>query len=198
MLIDVSINDDLNTIYEGSVEPEKVQHLTIEKDGANLMWYKRDLHYGTHMDSPLHFVKDGKLMSEINSELFRGECEVIELDTLDYEYLKTIKPQKNIVFLKCNNTLHLNEKFNKDFLAFNVDNAEWILENDIDMIGIDYLSIESYHSNGDAHRKILGAGVLVLEALDLHKVEPGIYKYYAFPLKLNAEASPVRVMLEKT
>ncbi len=196
-LIDVSINDDLKTIYEGSIEPESVQHLTVEKDGANLVWMKRDLHYGTHMDSPLHFVDNGKTISEIDSDIFIGECEVIELPSLKYEDIKDIKPQRDVVFIRCNDTLHLNEGFDIDFIGFDLEGSKWIVENGIKMIGIDYLSIESYHSNGDAHRLILGNEIIILEGLDLHRVESGIYKYYSFPLKLNHEASPVRVMLEK-
>lgn len=195
-LIDISINDNLNTIYNGSIKPETVQQLTIEEDGANLVWMKRDLHYGTHMDSPLHFVKDGGKISEIDTSIFVGECEVIELNSLLYEDIKHIKPKKDVVFIKCNNTLHLNKEFNKDFIGFDLDGSKWITENNIKMIGIDYLSIESYYSNGDAHREILGNNILILEGLDLHKVDTGIYKYYSFPLKLNHEASPVRVMLE--
>lgn len=196
-LIDISINDGLKTIYEGSIKPETSQHLNIKEHSVNLVWMKRDLHYGTHMDSPLHFIESGKTIAELDSDIFIGECQVIETTDLSYDYLKNIVPERDVIFFKSNNILHLNQEFNKDFVGFFVDGTEWLVENNIRMVGIDYLSIEQYRSNGDVHRKILGNNIIILEGLDLSKVGSGIYKYYAFPLKLNHEASPVRVMLQR-
>ena len=65
------------------------------------------------------------------------------------------------------------------------------------LVGIDALSIEGYGSHGlPVRRALLGAGVLVLEGLDLEGVAPGRYTLSCFPLKLaGGDGSPVRAVL---
>ena len=48
----------------------------------------------------------------------------------------------------------------------------------------------------EAHRVLLGAGVVAVEGLDLREVEPGGYRLVCAPLKLEgAEGAPARVLL---
>ena len=50
----------------------------------------------------------------------------------------------------------------------------------------------------DAHRVLLGAGVVVVEGLDLSAVEPGSYELYCLPLKLvGSDGAPARAILVK-
>ena len=67
----------------------------------------------------------------------------------------------------------------------------------IKLVGIDYLSIDRI-GQGDfaSHRELLGAGVIVLEGLDLSDVAPGEYELICLPLPLvGADGAPARVIL---
>ena len=71
------------------------------------------------------------------------------------------------------------------------------VERGVNLVGIDYLSVDRY---GDgtypAHRTLLRSGVLILEGIDLAHVAPGRYVLFALPLKIAAgDGSPVRAVL---
>jgi arylformamidase len=62
----------------------------------------------------------------------------------------------------------------------------------IRLVGLDYLSI----GDQDAHRILLGAGVLALEGLDLRAVEAGRYELLCLPLRVvGADGAPARALL---
>jgi arylformamidase len=67
-------------------------------------------------------------------------------------------------------------------------------------VGIDYLSVGGFHVDGAAiHRRLLGAGVWILEGLDLRSAAPGRYEMVCLPLRLaGAEGGPARVLLRPT
>ena len=67
-----------------------------------------------------------------------------------------------------------------------------LVERGVRLVGIDYLTI----GDEEAHRVLLGAGVVAVEGLDLRGVEPGEYRLVCAPLKLEgAEGAPARVLL---
>jgi len=93
-----------------------------------------------------------------------------------------------------NSHLWARDDFTRDFVRLNGGGARWLVERGVGLIGIDYLSI----GDGDAHRVLLGAGVVPVEGLDLRAVEPGRYELLCLPLKLvGADAAPARVLLRR-
>jgi len=65
------------------------------------------------------------------------------------------------------------------------------------LVGVDYISVEPYPSEDfPVHRVLLGAGVVIVEALDLREVPPGDYTLTCLPLRVvGADAAPARVIL---
>ena len=48
----------------------------------------------------------------------------------------------------------------------------------------------------EAHRELLGAGVVPVEGLDLRKIEPGEYTFVCLPLDLvGSDGAPARAIL---
>lgn len=186
-MIDISVNlNKFKILYPGSKNYE-----IFKKENSS--YFNMDSHYGTHVDAPSHFIEGGKTIEELNSDYFVGICQVI--DNLD---LENVKLKSDRVFFKLNDNLINNDEFYKDYLAFNEKNVDWILNNNINVIGIDYLSIESFDSKDFVvHKKLLEKEILIIESLNLNKVGSGLYKYYCFPIRCSNEASPVRVFLEK-
>ncbi len=68
------------------------------------------------------------------------------------------------------------------------------------LVGIDYPSIEPLErGNLEAHRILLGAGILLLEELDLRKAQPGRGFLFCFPLLFeDADGAPARVLFRPT
>jgi arylformamidase len=161
------------------------------------------VHTGTHMDAPLHFLKDGVSIDRMPLDAVIGPARVIqiqdrqairreELEQLDIEALSR-------VLFKTANSDHLWRKneFDEDFIYIARDAAEYLASCGVRTVGVDYLSVGGFRQDGvETHEALLGAGIWVVEGLDLSGVEPGLYEMICLPLKLmNAEGSPARAVL---
>jgi arylformamidase len=81
-----------------------------------------------------------------------------------------------------------------DFVYIAEDAAQLLADSGVRLVGIDYLSVGG---PGATHRILLGAGIWLLEGLDLSAVGVGNYNLICLPLKLvRTEASPVRAVLQ--
>ena len=69
-----------------------------------------------------------------------------------------------------------------------------LVERGVRLVGIDYLSI----GDEDAHKVLLGAGIVPVEGLDLREAEPGPYELLCLPMKIaGADGAPARVLLRR-
>ena len=64
-------------------------------------------------------------------------------------------------------------------------------------VGIDYLSVGGYRSDGaKVHRILLAAGIWIIEGLDLSAVRAGPYDLICLPVKLHGgDGAPARAIL---
>lgn len=165
----------------------------------NTSFIKMDLHTGTHVDAPKHFIKNGKSIDNLEIKRFFGKCQVIEIndDVISSQSFKNFEIRADNIILKTKNSVNLNTDFNKNYVALNSDGARFLAEKKINLVGIDYLSIEIFNNeNFEAHKILLSNDIIILEGLNLKNISPGIYTLIAFPLLIeNAEASPMRAVL---
>ncbi|HNB09392.1 MAG TPA: hypothetical protein PK754_07535, partial [bacterium] len=85
-----------------------------------------------------------------------------------------------------------------DFIAVGLTGAEYLLKKKVKLVGVDYLSVESFHAEFDhpVHKKLLGSHVVVVEGLNLSDVRPGEYELICMPLKIkHGDGTPVRAAL---
>jgi len=172
---------------------------------ANVSGLKMSVHSGTHIDAPFHFIQKGATIDKIDLEEMIGNAIVIEvpshLTSINFEYLETLDLLgcERILF-KTKNSLkwERNEKiFDRTFIGIDPDGAKWLVGKKIRLVGIDYLSIAPYECTVEPHKILLGAGILVLEGLNLSNVEGGKYRLICLPLNLvGREGAPARAMLE--
>jgi len=72
--------------------------------------------------------------------------------------------------------------------------AEALAANGPACVGIDSLSIGS----AGVHRTVLGAGIWVIEGLDLTRVEPGDWELICMPLRIaGGDGAPARAILRR-
>ena len=64
-------------------------------------------------------------------------------------------------------------------------------------VGVDYLSIGGWDKDGvEVHQVMLGAGIWVIEGLNLAKIKPGRYDLICLPLKIEgSDGAPARALL---
>ena len=182
---------------------EQIQTIGAESD-ANISRMASGVHIGTHVDAPLHFIPGGASIDELDLSLFMGRAYVEEFETsehLDRAAFEGAHIPAGVrhLLLKTSNSefWHRDHReFEESFLAILSEGADWLIEAGIQLVGIDYLSIAPYHDTVPTHRKLLSAGIVVVEGLDLSAVEPGWYTFYCLPLKLiGSEGAPARAVL---
>jgi len=158
-------------------------------------------HIGTHIDAPYHFTADGKTVDRLNLYDLIGEALVVKIDadTITADELRDIdfKTYKRILFKTRNSELLKSEEFNKEYVSLDYSAAELLVKNNVRVVGIDYLSIEMYETEEHPVHKLLTENeVIIIETLDLSKIEPGAYFMVALPLKLKGcDGAPARVVL---
>jgi arylformamidase len=66
-------------------------------------------------------------------------------------------------------------------------------------VGVDYLSVGGFKRGGkETHQALLGAGIWIIEGLNLEHVEPGDYQLVCLPLKLEgSDGAPARAILRR-
>jgi len=132
-----------------------------------------------------------------------GRCRVYELDCEDQitaDDLKKLKiaPRQRLLFKTRNSTRSWAMKeFDKDFVSIRADAAQYLVDQGVVTVGVDYLSIGGFNKDGvETHQIMLGAGIWVIEGLNLADIKPGYYELICLPLKLEgADGAPCRVVL---
>lgn len=171
-------------------------------DGYNLSCWVLSNHVGTHVDPPLHFIANGAPVTEMSLDVLCGPCRVLDLYYLtghvDASDLAGAGTSTRLL-LKTRNSFSDPAVFHEDFLALSLSAANHLVDTGVRLIGVDGPSIEPYHSaEHPIHEAILGAGIAVIEGLDLSSVEAGDYELVCAPLPWrDGDGSPCRVILRQ-
>lgn len=207
-IIDVSVPiRDAMTVYRGNPAVRIRRAMTLRKDGVNLSQLCLGSHTGTHVDAPSHFIARGKGIDRVELQRFIGPAWVADLRGVRSGIRATDLQRARIptasrrVLLRTRNSRwwHPVRPFRTDFVYLAPDGAEWLVERGVELVGIDYLSIEEFGIGGaPTHRRLLGAGVPILEGLDLFNVAPGRWQMAALPLRIkDGDAGLSRVVVWK-
>ncbi|MCH9649388.1 MAG: cyclase family protein [Deltaproteobacteria bacterium] len=205
-MIDISVPlDHRLPVWPGSPGFRVSPLITMGGDSvANVSHLAMELHTGTHIDAPRHFVADGATVEDISIDALVGPAWVAlsdvdgaigppELEALD------LPAKVDRLLLRTPNSAlwakHPGE-FQEDYAALSLEGARWIVDRGIRLFGIDYLSVQRFSDGPETHQVLLKAGVVLLESLNLSAVEPGAYELICLPLALvGTEAAPARAFL---
>ena len=178
--------------------------LDMEKgDVCNVSVLSMGSHTGTHMDAPLHFIRGARSLDKMPLDATIGPARVIEIK--DKESIKVgelenqrIKPGERILFKTINSKKSWKtDNFDEDFVYISREAATFLAKAKVMTVGIDYLSVGGFRKDGiETHHALLGAGIWIIEGLNLSKIKPGRYELNCLPLKvLNSDGAPARALL---
>jgi arylformamidase len=196
--ISVTVRPDMH-VYAGNPGVSLERHESIA-DGAQANVSKLELgvHTGTHVDGALHFIDGGPGTEALPLEVLVGRAVVVAAPDVDGELDEhalaslDFPDEERLLFKTKNSALWERSSFSHDFVRLNGSGARYLIERGVRLVGIDYLSI----GDAEAHRELLGAGVVAVEGLDLREVEPGAYELVCLPLKLEgSDGAPARAIL---
>jgi arylformamidase len=188
------------------VQIERLSH--IEKgDQANISHLHLSSHTGTHVDAPYHFVERGLTVDMLPLEVLIGPAfvaEVLELEgnTIQaYDLARLHFPRSTTrLLIKTTNSHFWEDKlteFEPDYIHLAPQTAGWLIKRGIQLIGMDYLSVEGPTGKDfRVHHALLEAGVVILEGLDLSRVPEGPCQLVCLPLKIKGgDGAPARVLV---
>jgi arylformamidase len=176
-------------------------------DTANVSIVSFADHTGTHVDPPLHFIEGGASVDQLPLEALVGPCVVVDYDRtthVDEAWLEGAhlpRGVERILFKTSNSELWRDPtaKVTKEFVTINASAARWCVARGVRLVGIDYLSIEPQgpeKAGYPVHHTLLGAGVVIIEGLDLRGIAGGSYDLVCAPIKFaGGDGAPARVFL---
>jgi arylformamidase len=201
--VTVAISNDL-PVYPGDPAISITRTQSLEKgDVARVSQLSFSTHIGTHIDPPSHFVMDGIPLDRVPLEILIGPARVIDVgnvESIDTSALERadLNGVTRVIF-KTRNSLFWRESqvFREDFVYLETEAAELLVKRGVQLVGIDYLSIEKFNfDRPTTHWTLLGNNVVIVEGLDLSEVPPGDYELICLPLKIkDGDGGPARVVL---
>jgi arylformamidase len=191
-------------IFEGMPvyknKPEKQPKFsTVTNDYVTESRVDMDVHTGTHIDAPLHMVKNGETFETISLEKLVGTCKVFDVTNVDDKISKNdiahLDIQENdFVLFKTKNSF--DDAFHFEFIYVAEDAAQYLAEKKVRGVGIDALGVERSQPGHPTHKTLFGNNIIIIEGLRLKDVPEGQYFMVAAPLKLvGTDAAPARVLL---
>ena len=205
--IDVSLTLKSNMVHWPNDPPFSIERVReMDKgDTVNLSKIIMGAHSGTHVDAPVHFIKGAKGVDRLLFDSLIGPARIIEIadtDTIKEKELAEhgIKKGERILLRTRNSIKKIlyRDTFSEEFVYMEKSAAEFLVSRGIKTLGVDYLSVGGYKKNGpDVHRMLLGAGILIIEGLDLTEALPGNYDMICLPVKiLDSDGAPARVIVK--
>ena len=205
--VTISVNENV-PIYEGDPQVNfEIASSIAEGAPANVSHVCFGVHTATHVDAPNHFIEGARRVHELELEKGIGVCRVLELDenvaAIEPEHLENLGGAQRILF-KTRNSAFWNEPekgFRTDFTYISPEAAQILIEKNVKLVGIDYLSVEKFNSEDFmTHKILLGKEVVIIEGLDLREIPVGDYELICLPLKIKGGAgdgAPARTILRE-
>jgi arylformamidase len=188
-------------------EAPSIKQVTFMDKGhiCNVTKLHMSAHTATHMDAPRHFINDGVGIEQTPVDALIGPARVVEIAdavAIRRAELEALQPKRGerLIFKTRNSREAWGKpEFDKDFVYIADEGARYLVECGVRTVGVDYLSIGGfYHDTVETHVTILGAGIAVIEGLDLSAVEAGEYELICLPLKIaGADGAPARAVLRR-
>jgi arylformamidase len=201
--ISVPVDDGIAT-FPGDPTFRRELHASTA-DGAICNVSRVDLgaHTGTHIDAPRHFIHGAATVEDTPLDAVIGPAWVVDarhltatITAADIDGLAIPDGETRLLFRTPNSELWSLPHFAIDFIGFAADAAEALVRRGTRLVAIDYLSISPYGDPIATHQALLGAGVVILEGVDLRTIEPGPYELLAAPIRwVGSDGAPVRALL---
>lgn len=187
----VHIHDALEEV-PGTIRPEGEWYVMSDVELMD--------HVGTHIEAPLHCLKDGMDLSQIPLEKLIGDAAILDLRDAHSESGVTLEQVKkavddaggieknDIVFCMMGETHY-----------FSTEAIRWLVDAGIKLMGVDSAGVEIPHSVSHAnenHLALFRADIPLIERLaNLDKLSKSRVKVYALPIPVvGLDAFPLRVI----
>ncbi|MEQ8717879.1 MAG: cyclase family protein [Acidimicrobiales bacterium] len=174
-------------------------------DSVTLSTLHGTVHVGAHADAPSHVVSGTASIDAVALAPYIGPCRVLTarvpasglIGPDDVDHAPVDDPTAARVLIRTVAVDGAAADFDSEFAALDPALVDRLGTEGAVLIGVDTPSVDPVTSKDlPAHRSCIGAGIAILEGLDLRDVPDGAYELIALPLRLvGFDASPVRAVL---
>ncbi|MFL5498330.1 MAG: cyclase family protein [Gemmatimonadaceae bacterium] len=191
-------------VYPGNPEIDvSLQQAVAKGASANVSLVRFGSHTGTHADAARHFFDDGQSVDHIPLDRLIGPALLLSFDdnvrAVGAAELRAqrLNGHKRVLLRTRNSALLSQPEFARDYTYLAPDGAQFLVDSGVELVGIDYLSIEQFHSGHHrTHRTLLERSVVIVEGLDLSSPPAGEYQFICLPLRLEGcDGAPARAVL---
>ena len=172
-------------VYPGNpVISITAQQAISQGAGANVSRIDFGSHTGTHVDAPKHFFDDGAGVDQLSLDVLMGPATLLEFSDSVMSIGEAELRGHDLtgvtrVLLKTRNSAWLasgSTEFHTDYTYVAPDGAEYLARLGVQLVGVDYMSVEQFHSgHHKTHRTLLERGIVIVEGLRLSDVPAGTY-----------------------
>jgi arylformamidase len=205
MDVTATLDPATTPIYEGDA-PMKFQFLKDMRkgDALTLSMLSMGAHSGTHIDAPMHFIRDGASVDRVPIEALVGLARVVEIpegvqaiDSAELERHNWRGAERVLFRTRSSARSWMKEPaFQKEFAYIAPDAAKLLADAGVRLVGVDYISAEKFGAPPETHRVLLGKGIPIVEGLSLESVGSGDYELVVLPLKVAGhEGAPARAIM---
>lgn len=195
-------------VYPGNPEIRIQQEQAIAQGaGANVSSICFGSHTATHVDAPKHFSDSGAGVDELSLDTLMGRALLLRFDesvmqiTQKHLEERGLGDHTRVLFATRNSRMQTESaEFVKDYTYVAPDAAEYLVSRGVRLVGVDYLSVEQFHSGHHrTHHILLGHSVVIVEGLQLADPPEGEYELVCLPLKVEGcDGAPARAILIAT
>ena len=198
--VDLSVNLNQQTpVYPGDpavkIEPAGV----LEHDGWNDHYVSLGTHIGTHVDAPLHMLRDGQSLQDIPVDRFVGRGRLIDAtDGFSLERVQAAALEAgDIVLFQTDMSKRYHEPvYFETYPVMTKDIADYLVNKKVSMVGVDAGSVDNAE-DFPIHKTLLAGGVLIIENLtNLDSLLDKTFTVFALPIKLEIDGAPARVVAQ--
>ncbi|MHB9034973.1 MAG: cyclase family protein [Anaerolineae bacterium] len=188
-------------IWQGDT-PVSVQKAVTSMPGVEVTTSSVSLgsHAGTHVDAPGHIFPGATTVDQLELQRLVGRAAVIDCRghaEIDADCLAVKVPAGSQRILIIEDEPQITGDLIVSTIPLTMDAAGWLLDNQIELVGLSGPSVDRFDSSDlSVHKTLLAAGVVIIENLALSEVPAGNYCLVCLPLNLvGADGAPSRVIL---
>jgi arylformamidase len=206
MDVTATLDPATTPIYQGDAPMEFTFLKDMRRgDSFTLSSYSMGAHSGTHVDPPMHFVRNGAAINLIPIDPFVGGARVLVIPTAVQAITAAElnrhqwRGAERVLFATRSSQRGWmrSSVFHRDFTYIAPDAAQQLANAGVKLVGIDYISAEQFGAAAPrTHQILLGRGIPIVEGLQLEGIGEGDYDLIVLPIKVGGhEGAPARAIL---
>ena len=185
--------------YPGD-QPVSLQQIAfLEQEGHSNFLLSTGMHSGTHLDGPMHLTSSLTRIAELPVDAFAGPgllLNVVGQKIIDVpeSAFNQLNPGSVVLFYTGFDHYFGQKAYYLSYPALSENTAHLLVKKRVKMVGVDFPSVD--YEPFKIHNILLSNNILILENLtNLAALLPcRDFELLAFPLKIRADSSPVRVV----